>query len=329
MDFQIRLKQWVADTLQAEAESLDWQPLLGDASFRSYTRCIWQDKSYIAAYAPPASEKNHEFVSIAKHLREAGIEAPAIIAVDYQQGFLLQSDLGQLDLQSVLSQQTVDAYYSQAMQLIAQMQTVACDRLPRYDRQLLALELSLFSQWFVESLLDYSCSEHETAMLERSFDLLLDSALEQPQAFVHRDYHCRNILVQAEGLAVIDFQDAVCGPVTYDLVSLLRDCYVVWPAEKVGCWLEQFRTEYFADIDEQQFKRWFDFMGLQRHIKVLGIFARLSKRDSKDRYLADLPTVIAYVLNVAGTYTELEEFVCWFKQKLLPLVRLQSWGEAL
>lgn len=329
MDSQTVLKQWVADTLQVKAGSLSWQPLLGDASFRSYTRCICQGKSYIAAYAPPASEKNHEFVHIADMLREAGVEAPQVIAVDYQRGFLLQSDLGQLDLQTVLSLQTVDDYYDEAMQQIVQMQTIACDRLPRYDRQLLALELSLFSQWFVESLLDYSCSEQETAMLERSFDLLLDSALEQPQAFVHRDYHCRNILVQAEGLAVIDFQDAVCGPVTYDLVSLLRDCYVVWPAEKVDCWLEQFRAEYFADIDKQQFKRWFDFMGLQRHIKVLGVFARLSKRDNKDRYLADLPTVIAYVLSVAVTYTELEEFVCWFKHKLFPLVRLQSWGEAL
>lgn len=323
------LKQWVADYFQITAEQLDWQPLLGDASFRNYTRFFWQDKSYIAAYAPPETEKNHEFVNIAERLLEAGINAPRVLAVDYQQGFLLQSDLGTVDLQAVLNQQTVDDYYQQAMQLIAQMQTVPCQTLPAYDSELLGFELSLFQQWFVAELLDYSCTAQEQAMLASGFDLLLQSALEQPQAFVHRDYHCRNILVLEQALACIDFQDAVCGPISYDLVSLLRDCYVVWTEQQVNAWLENFRLQNFPHIETAQFQRWFDFMGLQRHIKVLGVFARLFIRDGKERYLSDLPTVIRYTLTVANSYPELSDFCAWFEAKLIPLIKQQSWGKAL
>lgn len=329
MEPNTSLRHWVADYFETSAEQLDWQPLLGDASFRSYTRLSWLGKSYIAAYAPPATEKNHEFVAIAQLLEKANVSAPKILAVDYQQGFILQSDLGSVDLQAVLNTQTVDAYYQQAMQLIAQIQTVSCQDLPVYDCDLLQLELSLFQQWFVTELLDYSCSEEEQAMLNTSFDYLLQSALEQPQAFVHRDFHCRNILVTEQGLACIDFQDAVSGPVTYDLVSLLRDCYVVWSESEVNAWLDSFRSQHFPTIDAEQFQRWFDLMGLQRHIKVLGIFARLFVRDGKDRYLSDLPTVIQYTLSVAQRYPELAEFCTWFNVKLMPLIKQQTWSKSV
>lgn len=323
------LRHWVAHHFHTTAEQLDWQPLLGDASFRSYTRLLWQGNSYIAAYAPPATEKNHEFVAIAQLLQQAEIIVPHVFAVDYQQGFLLQSDLGAVDLQAVLNQQTVDEYYQQAMQLIVRMQMVSCQSLPTYDSELLHFELSLFQQWFVAELLGYSCNDEELAMLNKSFNYLLQSALEQPQAFVHRDYHCRNILLTDQGLGCIDFQDAVCGPITYDLVSLLRDCYVVWPEPQVTQWLEGFRLQYFPTVEARQFQRWFDLMGLQRHIKVLGVFARLFVRDGKDRYLSDLPTVIHYTLSVAQQYSELTEFCTWFKEKLLPLIKQQQWGRAL
>lgn len=323
------LKQWVAQQLTAEPDQLDWQPLLGDASFRRYTRCIYEGVSYVAAYAPPETEKNHEFVAIAALLKQAQIKAPEVLAVDYQRGFLLQSDLGTVDLQSVLDASNVDALYGKAMQQIQQMQTISSADLPLYDEQLLAFELSLFNEWFVQGLLAYQCTAAEEQMLAETFQQLIQQALAQPQAFVHRDYHCRNILLDGEELACIDFQDAVIGPITYDLVSLLRDCYVVWPQESIDTWLQNYRQQHCPQIPLAQFTQWFDYMGLQRHIKVLGVFARLFIRDGKDRYLADLATVINYTVKVAEQYTELAEFCAWFKVKLLPLAKQQAWGQAL
>lgn len=324
------LKSWVAQQLDCPIESLQWQPLSGDASFRRYVRVAFNGQSYIAALAPPATEKNHAFVDIAKRLQNAHVNAPIVMAVDYDNGFLLQNDLGQVDLQSVLNAGSVDHWYGLAMQQIAAMQKVETQELAPYDRAALALELSYFRTWFIEAMLAYQLNADEEKLLEAFFNSLLDSAAEQPQAFVHRDYHCRNIMCQGDReLACIDFQDALHGPITYDLVSLLRDCYVVWPETKVHAWVEDFRRHYFAEVDKTTFLQWFDLMGLQRHIKVLGIFARLSLRDGKHGYLNDLPTVVRYVQQVAAQHSTAAAFSQWFETKIVPLAKQQAWGRTL
>lgn len=324
------LKDWVAQQLACPVEKLQWQPLAGDAGFRCYIRCSYQGNTYMAALAPPITEKNEAFVEVAELLNQAGVAAPKVLAVDYQQGFLLQTDLGNTPLQTVLNEQSVEHYYQQAMQLIAKMQTIESQRIALYDQAALQLELSYFQTWFLDAMLDYNCSEQEEKMLADFFTVLLDSASSQPQAFVHRDFHCRNIMRLESGeLACIDFQDALIGPITYDLVSLLRDCYVVWPQEQVYAWLDGYRQQHWPKIASVQFIEWFNFIGLQRHIKVLGVFARLSIRDGKHGYLNDLPTVFRYVLQVAEQQPQTEAFASWLKRKILPLVQQQSWGQAL
>src|SRR5690554_6593281 len=326
------LKRWVAQQLDSNAEQIEWQPLAGDAGFRRYVRCIRQGQPYMAAIAPPATEKNEAFVQIAELLNQAGVAAPKVLAVDYQQGFLLQTDLGDTPLQKVLNEESVDGYYQQAMQLIAKMQTISSDAIASYDSAALAVELSYFKTWFLEAMLDYACSAQEENMLDAFFAVLLDSAGSQPQAFVHRDFHYRNIMrLENDTLACIDFRDALIGPITYDLASLLRDCYVVWPDEKVYAWLELYRQQHWPEIAQQQFKDYFDFMGLQRHIKVLGVFARLSLRDNKHGYLNDSPTVFNYVLQVAEQQpqAQAQAFATWLRQSILPLAQQQSWGKDL
>jgi aminoglycoside/choline kinase family phosphotransferase len=203
--------------------------------------------------------------------------------------------------------------------------------IPRYDRALLRRELEIFSEWFVGKLLGYQLNASEQQLLDKLFTQLEDNALAQPQTFVHRDYHSRNLLLlDDKSLGVIDFQGALWGGVTYDLVSLLRDCYLRWPAEKVKHWALDYRQQAIAAriipaVSETEFLRWFDWLGLQRHIKVLGIFARLNLRDGKTGYLNDLPLVIRYTLEVAEQYIELQAFTSWFKDMLLPLAQQQSW----
>lgn len=327
------LQHWVARQLGRQPQQLQWQPLSGDAGFRRYYRCRCGNDSWMAVLAPPASENNPAFVQIAGLLADAGVNVPAVLAVDYQHGFMLQNDLGDRLLLPQLTAATADDYYHKAMQQLQLMQGITADRLqslPRYDEPALRLELSYFSDWFVSRLLGIDLQAHEQQLLVSLFDWLVDSALQQPQVFVHRDYHSRNIMLTASGeLATIDFQDAVLGPASYDLVSLLRDCYVVWPAADVSRWVEQFRASTWPQLDAEQFRRGFDLIGLQRHIKVLGVFARLSIRDNKHGYLNDLPTVIRYVRDVAAMYPQAAEFLDWFDQRLMPQARLQPWGKAL
>lgn len=330
-------QQWVAGKLHVAIAELDWQPLSGDASFRRYFRCRNAGQSYIFALAPPEKEKNREFVAIAALLGASGVLAPRVLAVDYEHGFILQDDLGDRLLVSALNDSTVDGWYQMAMQQLQKMLTITRDQLaslPAYDEAALGLELSYFKTWFLEAMLGYHCTKEEEAMLAQFFLSLIDSALAQPQHFVHRDYHCRNIMLTHDNqLATIDFQDAVCGPLTYDLVSLLRDCYIVWPQERVRGWVSQFHKKLVQQgmvrVDEATFQQWFDLMGLQRHIKVLGIFARLSIRDGKHGYLQDLPTVVNYVRSIARQQACATDFLAWFDDRVIPLARQQDWGRNL
>lgn len=317
------------------AHAPEWQALAGDAGFRRYFR-LASEPPLLAVYAPPATEPNAVFLKLAAHLRQHGVLAPAVAAADLARGFLLIEDLGPALLRQELDEESVEGLYAEALNCLLHLQQCPTESLslPAYSRERLRQEMNLFNDWFVPRLLGHPLSEPESAMLHTWFTYLENSALEQPQVFVHRDYHSRNLIYRnGSPPGVIDFQDAVTGPITYDLVSLLRDCYIEWPEPRVRRWALCYaniatQAGLLPALDEERFLRWFDWMGLQRHIKVLGIFARLSLRDGKHGYLNDLPLVIRYTLGVARRYKEGDEFVAWFEQTLMPLVQRQPWWTA-
>lgn len=320
---------------QAEVETVS-----GDASFRRYFRIRLASSSWVLVDAPPAHEDCHRFVKIARLFREAGLLTPRVLAVDYEQGFMLLEDFGDtLYLPTLLQSRAVnddnaDQLYTAAMAALIELQANGkSSELAPYDRKLLRTELSLFDNWFCERFLGLTLNDEEKALLDRTWTFLEDAALAQVPVCVHRDYHSRNLMIIGGDLrhapGVIDFQDAVVGACTYDLVSLLRDCYIVWPQERVREWALQFRSAavkrgILSDDDvstAESFLRDFDLMGQQRHIKVIGIFCRLHLRDGKPRYMADVPLVIGYVLRVAAQHPEMSEFMQWFQSKVLPLAQ--------
>ncbi len=307
-------------------------PLPGDAGFRRYYR--WQScPEVLGVDAPPETEDSLAFVRIADLLRSLGVHSPTVFAANLHQGLLLVENLGENSYQDGLSAENTAALYARALDALLKMQCCA-ERpawLPLYGEAQLRQEMSLFPTWFVEQLLGYPLSVEEEEQINQVFDWLIQMALDQPQVLVHRDYHCRNLILTADNCpGVIDFQDAVWGPVTYDLVSLMRDCYVRWQPARVEAELES----YLARLADQGvilehtipgLHRNFDAMGLQRHIKVLGIFSRLWLRDGKPGYLADLPLVMRYVLEVAGQLEQTRDFADWMQNKLVPLAQQQDW----
>ena len=310
----------------------------GDASNRRYFRLTLAAGTYILAEAPPATEKNEAFLATRELLAGAGVAVPAVFAVDLARGYLLLEDLGDRVLLAELDVGSVDGCYRRACEVLSQMAALTTRQLalPAYDETLLGEELSRFPRWFVEALLSCSLSEQEQLVMDQLFEKLINCALEQPRVLVHRDFHSRNLMPQDDGrLAVIDFQDAVVGPVSYDLVSLLRDCYIQWPADQVAGWALAHRDLLCArgllpEVDDARFMRWFDWMGLQRHLKVLGTFARLHLRDGKPGYLEDLPLVIHYVLEILDKYSDEEPVFAAFREcfdlRLAPLIVKQHWN---
>ncbi|MEC9314428.1 MAG: phosphotransferase [Pseudomonadota bacterium] len=280
-----------------------------DASFRRYFRVHQHDHSRIVMDAPPEHEDIDSFVRIAEFLSSTGTHVPRIFAKNLEQGFLLLSDLGNTSYLSALNEQSADALYRAAIDEIIKMQLAptADIELASYDDEKLLAELRLFPDWFIQKHLSLTPPPELNAV----FELLIANASEQPQYFVHRDYHSRNLMLGADNeVGVIDFQDAVIGPVTYDLVSLLRDCYIEWPQNKLDNWLNYYfeqavENQLLTGDNRSEFIRWFDLMGLQRHLKVLGIFCRLNYRDGKAGYMNDLPLTLKYVLQVTVRYPEL------------------------
>ena len=317
------------------SDSLSLERLCGDAGFRQYYQLNTQPR--LLAVAAPKTSGNSEsasyFAQLASVLRVQGIHVPQVLAYNQQQNFLLLEHFGHQDFLSVLNQDSADLLYGEALIVLLRLQQISADdvQLSNYHQSLLRQEMDLFVEWFVGRLLNYSLTQEERALIEKTFEFLELQALDQPQVLVHRDFHSRNLMYrQGEAPGVIDFQDAVWGPVTYDVVSLLRDCYIQWPEQKVKQWAISYGNLAVASgvipaVSEEQWIRWFDTMGLQRHIKVLGIFARLSLRDNKSRYLDDLPLVWHYTLSVAQRYQKTQAFSHWCEQHLLPIVKQQSW----
>jgi len=282
-----------------------------DASFRSYWRVQNLPNTPIVMDAPPEREDITPWITVAHQLRTAGLHAPKVYASDAALGFVMMEDLGDRTYLPALGEESVDALYGEALTALLVMQRdVTCTGLPEYDRHRLHQELELMPCWFVGRHLGIAPQGEEMESLDSAFHALVEAALTQPQVFVHRDYHSRNLLItDTNSPGIIDFQDAVRGPIAYDLVSLLRDCYIAWPESRVQDWVEQYREQAvragLTNADSHAFRRWFDWIGVQRHVKVLGIFCRLWYRDGKRQYLADLPRVWRYTCEVASRYDEL------------------------
>lgn len=301
------------------------KPASADASFRRYFRVFCRNQgTYILMDAPPEHESVETFARAAAWLSHAGLNVPAVFTLDKARGFALLSDLGDRtyldalrEVEGAAGQGDADALYEDALESLWRLQTGGRDRpgtFEPYDAAELTREMELFRQWFVPCRTSHELSADDHDTIDQTFRILASNALEQPRVWVHRDFHSRNLMVTPESNpGVLDFQDAVTGPVTYDLVSLLRDCYITWPPERVERWLNDYyeRIRYSVlqgNVDIGRFTQWFDWMGVQRHIKVLGIFSRLYHRDGKAKYLGDLPVVYDYVRVVCGRYEALRPF---------------------
>ncbi len=308
-------RRWLASVLPDGEFTL--QPASEDASFRSYWRVGNAGETRILMDAPPDREAIGPWLDVATRLHDAGVHAPRIDAHDVTRGFILMEDLGDRTYLPELDAANVDRLYADALDALLRMQSaVDVAGLPAYDRNRLVAEMELLPEWFLGRHLAYAPGGDERDVIEAAFAFLVQAALEQPRAFVHRDFHSRNLLVTPQrSPGIIDFQDAVSGPLTYDLVSLLRDCYIEWDAARVDGWVEghrlRLREAHLLEpaVDAARFRRWFDLIGVQRHLKVLGIFCRLCYRDGKPRYLGDLPLVWRYATGVARRYPELVAFV--------------------
>lgn len=317
--------------LQRWAQQIEQNPDLtlrlisGDASFRKYYRAanrIWVD-------APPETEKNREFIDNAQALQRTNIAAPIVHHSDLDQGFLCVSDLGDDSLLSRLNDESVVAWYQKALQLLPQLTQIELP-LPVFDAEFMERENSIFPEWLLGQHLQLTLTAVEKELLAETFALLTTNNLQQPQVVMHRDFHSRNLMVLAdESLAVIDFQDMVLGPLTYDAVSLLKDCYCRWPDAVIEQGVAQAYQLYsesgiLSDVSYAQFVQWLDLTGMQRHLKAAGIFTRLYHRDGKSGYLKDIPRTLGYVRDVAARYPQLAAFAAWLEQRVLPAFEMET-----
>jgi N-acetylmuramate 1-kinase len=304
------LQDWAAR--QLGGDSLDIAPASADASFRRYFRVTAKGRDYIVMDAPPAHEDCRPFVAVARLFGEAGVHVPEVLAQDMDQGFLLLTDLGDTTYLSALNDNTArELYLASNDALIRIQQASRPGVLPEYSRTLLTRELMLFPEWYVAKHLGVEMKDEQKAILDTVFERILANNLAQPQVYVHRDWHSRNLMVSDPNPGILDFQDAVYGPITYDLASIYRDAYIQWDEEMQLDWVIRYwekarGARLPVPEDFGAFWRDFEWMGAQRHIKVLGIFARLYHRDGKDGYLKDMPLVMHYLRRVCERYDELK-----------------------
>jgi len=309
VDRKRQLEQWLGVVLTEKAFTLSVAS--ADASFRRYFRVHLQDKTLIAMDAPPEQESCTSFIDIAKLFLDCGLHVPEVIVQDMEQGFLLLSDLGNDTYLSQLNKDTVQPLYGDATNALINLQLASKPNvLPAYDAALLMREMQLFPEWYLAKHLNVNLDAAQQSVLDKTFTILTQNILSQTQVYVHRDYHSRNLMVCKNNPGILDFQDAVYGPITYDLVSLLKDAYISWEEADMMDWVVRYwdaarKAGLLVPSDFSEFYRNFEWMGAQRHIKVLGIFARLSHRDGKDAYLKDMPLVMDYLRRVCGRYLEL------------------------
>jgi aminoglycoside/choline kinase family phosphotransferase len=319
---QKKLHNWINQNTDFECESLEI--VSGDAGFRRYFRFVHHEQSIIAVDAPPTSEDTGQYIAVAQSYREKGIKVPEIYAYDLAQGFYLQQDFGHRLISDILTVDSCDLLYFKALANIPIIQgclSTVKGPLPEHNDVFIDKELSLFTDWLLGKYLHLRLTDAEENMLIKVFDEVKHSCLIQPRGGMHRDYHSRNLmLLENDEIGVIDFQDAVVGPITYDAVSLLRDSYQDWPKVKVLQWLQNWHAEYYAQYPWSEFKMWFDSVGMQRHLKIAGIFARLSIRDNKPSFLSDIPHTLNYLIDEASQYPKYSEFASFVRERVLPNV---------
>lgn len=312
----IHLNEWIVENFGNIEYSL--APVSGDASFRRYFRLITPQAHYIAVDSPPEKENNDAFINVTHLLGAEGLPVPHIYYSSLDFGFFLLSDLGDDLYFKEITVENADALYLKALNALIIIQKTEATSLPQYYEKLLKQEMELYREWFLNKHLQLTLSEHDSNMFDDVFNSLAQNATEQPQVFVHRDYHSRNLMnIEGKYPGIIDYQDAVIGPVTYDLVSLLRDCYISWPNKKVIELTLTFHKKLIenniiSEVNDKTFLKWFDLMGIQRHLKAIGIFSRLNIRDNKPNYLKDIPRTLGYIKSVAVHYPEtkkLAEFI--------------------
>lgn len=320
-----QLKKWLGFAL--EKQPMEISVASADASFRRYFRVKTPKKTWIAMDAPPDKEDCKPFVKVATAFRHLRMNVPEIYAQNLSHGFLVLTDFGSICYLDQLQENNADQLYGDAMEALLNLQTNEKPHnvtLPLYDKMLLKREMQLFNDWFLAKHVQVSLSEDENVGLSLVYEALVENALTQNQVWVHRDFHSRNLMLTSKNNpGVIDFQDAVEGPITYDLVSLLRDCYINWPIEKVEVWVESYLTQLQSrnmcqDTSVETFKKWFDLMGVQRHLKAIGIFSRLNYRDGKSGYLNDIPRTLGYVQQVTAKYNELTVLNQLITSRIIP-----------
>jgi aminoglycoside/choline kinase family phosphotransferase len=323
------IHEWLSRDLGMKPERIE--PASADASFRRYFRAFNNGATYIVMDAPPGKEDVRPYLKVTRLLEALGAHVPHVHQADTDRGLLLLEDLGGTHYLSRFNAgEDPERLYGDALRVLADVQVRGRDaaaELPPYDREPLAREVGLMPEWFLGRHLSVGLSNVESRMVARTFEFLVVEALAQPTVFVHRDFHSRNLMVVADrNPGIIDFQDALRGPVGYDLVSLLKDCYISWPRERVVRWVSGYRAllrskgdagAWLSGADDTEFLRWFDLIGVQRHVKVLGVFARLWYRDGKAGYLRDLPLTLEYVRDTCTRYPELGEFGGFLEERVV------------
>lgn len=321
---QKKLQAWLDHCVPQRPFSLEVMP--GDASFRRYFRLHSPTASWVVMDAPPPHENCRPFIAIANALRAMGLQTPEIIEADAERGFLLLTDFGDVTYLKALNTKNADLLYRCALDALLTLQscqTIPDHVLPFFTADFMQQEWAWHKEWFLEKLLGLSFTAEEKE-LDTAFTRLVESATHQPQVFMHRDYHSANLMVvPTKDIAILDFQDAFIGPLTYDVVSLLRDCYIDWPEERVKNWALQYWQMLndkgtLANVDQATFLRWFDLMGVERHLKALFTFARKAVRDQQPQYLRHVPRTLNYLLQVTRRYPELSALYDFYSQVVQP-----------
>lgn len=302
-----KINEWIKTTL---FKNYTIETALADASFRKYYRLRNGDKT--ALLMDSSLEKNslNSFLDVTCRLTGAGVCAPKIFEQNLQEGYLILEDFGTTHYLDILNQNNFKAFYTKAMNTILKMQKADVKELPLYDKKFLHVEMDLMQEWYLEKFLHVELNSSQKELIATTLNAISDIVLEQPQdVFVHRDFHSRNIMLKNDNkIGIIDYQDAMNGAITYDLVSLLKDCYVAYERKEIKKLALEFRDKKGLKVSDETFLKWFDFMGMQRHIKVLGVFSRLHIRDKKNGYLKDMPLTLKYVIDTADRYNETKEF---------------------